>query len=218
MEDIALKEMWANYDKKLEKALALNHRLITEIQAQKARSVLRPLKTVKAIAVVSGLIWSLFLSVLVFFAISDMTPYRLFFIISALSIVLLTVAAIVVYIRQIVLIQQIDNNMIIVEAQRKLAALQSSTINIARLLFLSAPFYTTFYFNKSMFEHGTIGLWVFQLTVTAAFATVSIWLYRNIKMENAGKRWFKIIFGTSEWTSVIKAMNFLKEIEAYEKE
>lgn len=32
------------------------------------------------------------------------------------------------------------------------------------------------------------------------------------------KRWFKIIFGTSEWTSVIKAMNFLKEIEAYEKE
>lgn len=218
MEDIALKEMWASYDKKLEKTLALNHRLITEIQTQKARSVLRPLKTGKIVAVILGILWTLLLSVLVFFAVSAMTPYRLFFIISALSIIIITVAAIVVYIRQIVLIQQIDNSMIIIEAQRKLAALQSSTINIARILFLSAPFYTTFYFNKSMFEHGTIGLWVFQLTVTAAFTTASIWLYRNIKMENAGKRWFKFIFGTSEWTSVIKAMNFLKEIEAYEKE
>lgn len=218
MEDIALKEMWASYDKKLEKTLALNHRIITEIQAQKARSALRPLKTVKIIAIILGILWVLFLSVLVFFAVSAMTPYRLFFIISALSIIIITVAAIVVYIRQIVLIQQIDNSAIIVEVQRKLAALQSSTINIARILFLSAPFYTTFYFNKSMFEHGTIGLWVFQLTVTAAFTTASIWLYRNIKMENTGKRWFKIIFGTSEWTSVIKAMNFLKEIEAYEKE
>lgn len=218
MEDIALKEMWANYDKKLEKTLALNHRLITEIQTQKARSVLRPLKTGKIVAVILGILWTLLLSVLVFFAVSAMTPYRLFFIISALSIIIITVAAIVVYIRQIVLIQQIDNSMIIIEVQRKLAALQSSTINIARILFLSAPFYTTFYFNKSMFEHGTIGLWVFQLTVTTAFTTASIWLYRNIKMENAGKRWFKFIFGTSEWTSVIKAMNFLKEIEAYEKE
>jgi hypothetical protein len=218
MEDIALKEMWASYDKKLEKTLALNHRIITEIQTQKARSALRPLKTVKIIAIISGILWVLFLSVLVFFAVSAMTPHRLFFIISALSIIIITVAAIVVYIRQIVLIQQIDNSAIIVEVQRKLAALQSSTINIARILFLSAPFYTTFYFNKSMFEHGTIGLWVFQLTITAAFTTMSIWLYRNIRLENAGKRWFKIIFGSSEWTSLMKAKNFLKEIEAYEKE
>jgi hypothetical protein len=37
-------------------------------------------------------------------------------------------------------------------------------------------------------------------------------------MENAGERWFKIIFGSNEWTSVMKADNFLKEIEGYEKE
>lgn len=218
MEDIALKEMWANYDKKLEKSLALNHRLITEIQTQKARTALRPLKTIKIIAVVLGILWSLLLLVLVCLALSAMTYYRHFFVISALAIIITTVAAIVVYIRQVRLIQQIDNSMNVVETQRKLAALQSSTINIARILFLSAPFYTTFYINKSMFEHGTIGLWVLQLTVTAVFTYVSVWIYRNARMENADKRWFKFIFGNSEWTSVIKAMNFLKEIEAYEKE
>lgn len=218
MEDITLKELWADYDKKLEKTLALNHRLITEIQTQKARTALRPLKTVKIIAVILGILWVLLLSVLVFFAMSAVTAYRYFFVISALAVIITTVAAIVVYIRQVLLIQQIDNSMNVLEVQRKLALLQSSTINIARVLFLSAPFYTTFYINKSMFEHGSIGLWVLQLTVTAIFTTLSVWLYRNAKIENAGKRWFKFIFGSSEWTAVIKAMNFLKEIEAYEKE
>jgi len=218
MEDITLKELWANYDKKLEKTLALNHRLITEIQTQKARTALRPLKTVKIIAVILGVLWVLLLSVLIFLAISAMTAYRHFFVLSALAIIVATVSAIVVYIRQVLLIQQIDNSMNVLEVQRKLAVLQSSTINIARILFLSAPFYTTFYINKSMFEHGSIGLWVLQLTVTTIFTMLSVWLYRNAKMENAGKRWFKFIFGSSEWTSVIKAMNFLKEIEAYEKE
>ncbi|SDF10343.1 hypothetical protein [Chitinophaga filiformis] len=218
MEDIALKEMWANYDKKLEKSLALNHRLLTEIQTQKARTALRPLKTIKIIAVILGILWSLLLLVLVCLALSAMTYYRHFFVISALAITTATVTAIVVYIRQVMLIQQIDNSMNVVETQRKLASLQSSTINIARILFLSAPFYTTFYINKSMFEHGTIGLWVLQLTVTTVFTAVSIWIYRNARMENADKRWFKFIFGSSEWTSVIKAMNFMKEIDAYEKE
>ncbi|MCF6401483.1 hypothetical protein L3C95_01275 [Chitinophaga filiformis] len=218
MEDKTLKEMWANYDKKLEKSLALNHRLIIEIQTQKAKTALRPLKTVKIIAVILGILWVLFLSVLIFFALSAMTYYRHFFITSALAIIITTVAAIVVYIRQVVLIQQIDNSLNVLEVQRKLASLQSSTINIARILFLSAPFYTTFYINKSMFEHGTIGLWVLQLTVTTVLTIMSVWLYRNIRLENADKRWFKFIFGSNEWTSVIKAMNFLKEIEAYKKE
>ena len=218
MDDITLKEMWAGYDKKLEKSLALNHRLIIEIQTQKARTALRPLKAIKIIAVVLGILWSLLLSVLVCLALSAMTYYRHFFIISALAVIIITVVAVIVYIRQIVLIQQIDNSMHVVETQRKLASLQSSTINIARILFLSAPFYTTFYINKSMFEHGTIGLWVLQLTVTTVFTIMSIWIYRNARMENADKRWFKFIFGSSEWTSVTKAMNFLKEIDAYEKE
>ncbi|PWV54296.1 hypothetical protein [Chitinophaga sp. S165] len=218
MEDIALKEMWANYDKKLEKTLALNYRLIAEIQRQKARSVLRPLKTIKIIGVIAGIIWTLFLSVLVTFAISGMTASRLFFVVSALGIIITTAAAVVIYIRQVVLIQQIDNSENIVEAQRKLAGLQSSTINVARILFLSAPFYTTFYINNAMFEHVNIGLWVLQVTITTVFTVTAIWLYRNIQMKNAGERWFKVIFGSKEWTSVTKAINFLKEIEVYEKE
>ncbi len=210
--------MWAAYDKKLEKSLALNHRLVTEIQTQKVRSALRPLKAIKIVAVVLGIIWSLFLSVLVVLAITYMTPYSLFFILSAMAVIVITVTAIVVYIRQVALIQQIDNDSNVLETQKKLVRLQLSTISIVRILMLSAPFYTTFYFNKGMFENGSIGLWVFQLTITFIFSALSIWFYRHARIENADKRWFKIIFGSSEWTALTKAQHFLQEIEAYEKE
>jgi len=210
--------MWAAYDKKLEKSLALNHRLVTEIQTQKARTALRPLKAIKIVAVILGIIWSLFLSVLVVLAIAYMTPYSLFFILSAMAVIVITVTAIVVYIRQVALIQQIDNDSNVLDTQKKLVRLQLSTISIVRILMLSAPFYTTFYFNKGMFENGTIGLWVFQLTITFLFSALAIWFYQHARIENADKRWFKIIFGSSEWTALTKAQHFLQEIEAYEKE
>lgn len=218
MEDVSLKEMWAAYDKKLEKSLALNKQLIKEMQTQKALSVLRPLKTIKVIAVILGIIWSLFLTALIVLSVMSMTIYSIFFIVSASAITAITVTAIVVYIRQIALIQQIDNNSAVLDTQKKLVRLQLSTINIARVLILSAPFYTTFYFNKSMFEHGTIGLWVFQCTITFVFSALAVWFYRNATIENAGKPWFKVIFGTSEWTSLTRAGHFLEEIEAYEND
>jgi len=218
MEDVLLKEMWASYDKKLEKSLALNQRVLTELQQQKARSVLRPLKVNKIVTVILGIIWALFLLISVSLVASQITTYRLFFIVSALAIAITTIAAVVVYIRQVVLIQQLDNSMNIVDAQQKLATLKASSINIARALFLSMPFYSTFYINETMFEHGTIGLWVLQITVTTALSALAVWLYRNMNMENADKRWFRFIFGSSEWTSVTKAMSFLREIEDFQKE
>jgi hypothetical protein len=135
-----------------------------------------------------------------------------------MAVIVITVTAIIVYIRQVALIQQIDNDSNVLDTQKKLVRLQLSTISIVRILMLSAPFYTTFYFNKGMFENGTIGLWVFQLTITFLFSALAIWFYQHARIENAGKRWFKIIFGSSEWTALTKAQHFLQEIEAYEKE
>jgi hypothetical protein len=218
MEDLSLKSLWTTYDRKLEKELALHHRIVAETQTQKARSVLRSLRAGKIFAIVLGIIWTLFLLANVIRVLSEMTPYSIFFVVSALAIAAATIAAIVVYIKQVILIQQIDNTMNIVAVREKLGTLQQSTINIARVLFLSAPFYSTFYFNKSMFEHGSIILWSFQLAITTTLTVSAVWLYRNIRLENADKRWFKFIFGKSEWMAVMKALNFLQELEAYDKE
>ncbi|MVT06759.1 hypothetical protein [Chitinophaga tropicalis] len=218
MEDLELREIWAAYDRKLEKSLALNKKLITEIQTQKVRSLLRALIAGKIAVIITGSLWAIFLASLVSLALIDLTPYSLFFIVSAVSCMLFSLVAVIVYIRHIMLIQEIDNSNSIIETQKRLAVLQTTTLKIVRASFLTAPFYTVFYLNENMFRNGNIGLWILQASVTAFFIFGAIWLYRNTTMANAHKSWFKLIFNGNAWISVNKAIDFLEEIEAYEKE
>ena len=57
-----------------------------------------------------------------------------------------------------------------------------------------------------------------SLPIALFFVFVSIWLYRNINYKNADKKWFKMIFSSKEWTSVIKAIKFMKDIEDFKRE
>lgn len=59
--------------------------------------------------------------------------------------VLLTAIALVLYIYQLVLMQQIDISQPVVETKHHLARLKFSTLWIARILFLQLPVWTTFY-------------------------------------------------------------------------
>ncbi len=59
--------------------------------------------------------------------------------------VLLTAIALVLYIYQLVLMQQVDISQPVVETKHHLARLKFSTLWIARILFLQLPVWTTFY-------------------------------------------------------------------------
>jgi len=59
-------------------------------------------------------------------------------------IALITAIAIVVYIKHIVIIKEINYSDSITDTQEKLAVLQSSTIGIGRILWLQLPFWSTF--------------------------------------------------------------------------
>jgi hypothetical protein len=222
MEDITLQNMWAAYDRQLEESKvlnlqswALNRQAFEMMQTQKAQSKLNRLATFKTRAVVLGVIWAAFLCFLVFYKISWQ---GIFFNISAGMIALFTILAIVTYIKHIVLIRQIDESGSIVETQQKLAELQSSTIRIVRILWLQMPFYTTFYLTPATFVYGGITAWVITIVTTGLFTLAAIWLYKNINYSNRHKKWFKILFGSIEWTAVIKAMEYLEEVEQFKKE
>ena len=129
-------------------------------------------------------------------------------------ILLFSVLAIAVYIRQIVLINQINLSESIVDVQEELAVLKASTINIARILWLQLPFYTTFYWS-SEWIHRDLNFWFAAFPVTLLFTALAIWLYRNISYKNAEKKWFRILLGNTEWGSVIRAIKYQKEIEEF---
>jgi hypothetical protein len=122
--------------------------------------------------------------------------------------------AMAVYIRQIALINQINLVENIVQVQEKLSILKASTINITRILWLQLPFYTTFYWSNEWI-HNDSKFWFIALPVTLLFAFLSIWLYRNISYKNAERKWFRFLLGDTEWGSVVRAINYLKEIEEF---
>lgn len=212
MEEMELKSLWQAYDKKLEKSLALNLHLVRELQTQKAKSVVRSMTGIKVFTLVVGILWVLFLGVLV---TGSFTFQRIFFVVSAGMVMIFNIIAIAVYIRHLVLMRQINNSDSVVHTQKKLAELEASTIRITGILFLQAPFYTTFWLSPGMVED--VRFWLICVPVTGLFTFFAVWMYRNITYRNAEKRWFKWLFGGNEWTAVDKAKRFLGEIEEFER-
>ena len=217
-----LQNIWKAYDQKLEEARvlnlqswALNFKSFEAIQTQKAKSKLNSLGRFKTWAIVAGILWVAFLAFLIY---HSFTFSKIFFVLSAGIIALTTLIAVIVYIQHVIWIRQIDNSESVVEVQKKAAKLQTSTLQIVRILFLQMPFYTTFWFTPQMVMSGDIKFWFISFPIVLLFSFFSIWLYRNINFRNVNKKWFKILFNSPEWTSVAKAIEFVKEIEDYKND
>jgi hypothetical protein len=124
----------------------------------------------------------------------------------------------VVYVQHIVWIKQIKPYHSITDVQKKLEELKSSTLQITRILFLQAPFYCCWFLTPAMISSEPIAFWFITLPITLGFASLSIWLYLNIKPANVEKKWFRLLFSSKEWNGIVDAEAFLEEIEDFKKE
>jgi hypothetical protein len=214
MEPQELKNAWKACDKSLEKLWSLNLRCIEMVQTQKAKSKLNALVFLKSVAVVLGILYVLFLGVLVY----GNQLKNVYFTISIGMIMLITIISIVVYIKHIVLIRQINYSENIVDMQKKLAELQTSSINIARLIWLQLPFWCTWFWSSKWIVNNTLNFFSTVFPIALFFAFVAVWLFKNISLKNSNKKWFRILFSSAEWKSVTKAIAFINEIEEFKKD
>ena len=216
MEDIELINLWKSYDKKLEENLIVNKKNTEDIVKMKVESYLTSMKPLKYFTLIVGIVWvvigSIIITNLFMFAFAMVSK---FFLISAALQLLLTAIAIVIYIYQLILMHQVDIDEPIVATQAHLARLKSSTLWVARILFLQLPVWTTFYLTESMFKNGQAIFYIVQVIVTLAFTYVALWLFFNIKYENKDKKWFRLIFEGKEWSPVMKSMDILNQVEEY---
>jgi hypothetical protein len=222
MNDTQLNTLLESYNHKIEEAKilnlqswVLNLKCFETLQKQKANSKLKSLINIKILAVVLGIVWVGFLGFLFFHSLE---MKKIFFLISCGAIMIFTSLAIIVYLYHIALIGRINNSENIVKAQETISRLQLSTINVTRILFLQAPFYCTFWWNFEMITESPLSFWLISFPIALLFALASLWLYRNILLKNMNQKWFKILFSTPEWTSLIKANHFLEEINSFKKE
>ncbi|WP_295129158.1 hypothetical protein [uncultured Chitinophaga sp.] len=215
MED-ELKQIWQQYDRKLEKSLALNIRLVKEVQLQKAHTELRQLSAIKLAFIVFGIAWLAFIGVLIRYSL---TWDKIFFVVSAGIHWIVSAVAVAVYIHHMVLIRQANSSGNVVDTQRKLAALETSSLQIGRLLLVQLPVFVSFQMNPGMFAAPQLTTGIIYTVITAIFTWAGIWLYRNLDYKNADKRWFKTLVSDSmEMAPLRKAATFLKQIDAFEKE
>lgn len=214
MENIEIINLWKQYDEKLEKSLSLNQKIINELQQQKAKNALKPAKRIKYFGVVVGIIYVAFL---LFLLLNSLSFQKIFFAGSLIAIIVFTLIALIAYVFQVKLINEIDNSENIIQMQHKLSKLQASTIKIAGILFLQTPFYATWFISFKWIEDSPQSFFFIHLPIVFLLAFAGIWLYRNINQKNTDKKWFKFLFGSPEWTSTVRSVEFLKEIENFEK-
>ena len=126
--------------------------------------------------------------------------------------------AVGMYIRQLVLISEIDRSENIVQMQQKMAKLQSSTIKVIGICFLQFPVFATWNINLELITERPLAFWFIQMPVVALFTYIGIWFFKNINIKNIEKRWFRMMFWGAEWSSILKSGRFLKELENFEAE
>ena len=215
MQETEILNLWKIYNKKLEENLVLNKKNTEDITRIKVKSFLSSMKPIKLFTILVGIMWVVFVDVIIFTHLQDA---NLFFLLSAGIQVVLTKAAIAIYFYQLILIHRVDISEPVVATQLRLARLKSTTLWVARLLFLQLPVWTTFYWNQSMLENGNLTLYIIQAITTLVFSYLAVWLFVNIRYENKNQKWFRLIFDGNEWTPVIKSMELLNQLDEYADE
>ncbi|MEB2776472.1 hypothetical protein SYJ56_14205 [Algoriphagus sp. D3-2-R+10] len=212
MEDIELQQLWKSYDTRLQEQLVFNRKNASDITKMKIKSELTSMLPIKIFTVLVGVLWVLFMDVLL---INSLQVGNLFFLFSIGFISLVNKVAVGIYAYQLILISVVNINAPVMSTQKKIAGMVTSTLWVTRILMLQLPFWTTFFLNSALIGSGGTMFWLIQSLVTLIFAGLSIWLFINISYENRDKRWFKFLFGSYEWTPIMKAQEMLVQINEY---
>lgn len=219
MENIELINIWKTQNAKIEQTLAINKLLLKETIARKAESSLQGLVKLKTAGIVAFVFYLLILGYVLFYAILNYSSASNYFIVSVSAIALINIKGFADYIKHLAWTKHINYDGSVMEIQKQLSKLQLSIIDHAKIMCLQFPFFTTFYLSNNWFPQDVGFTYIiFQIILTGSFIYFSYWLFKNHKLENLNKKWFRNLIAGSGGKSVEKAIEFYREMEAFEKE
>ena len=214
MNDTDLKYLWQAGNEQIAISQKSDKTSLDNLTKRNVSHFLSSMKPIKIFTLLVGLLWVFSIGyVLIKLTINAYDQVSLYFLYSAYFQVMLTAMAVILYIIQLSTLYSIDFNKPVVILQKTLINLKASTLNVTKILILQLPFWTTFYWNESMFKNGTLPLFILQGAVTISFTCLAIWLFFNLKFENADKWWFKLLLQGKEWEPIITSINILNEME-----
>ena len=214
MNDTDLKYLWQTGNEQIAISQKSDKTSLDNLTKRNVSHFLSSMKPIKIFTLLVGLLWVLGIGyVLLKLTINAYDQVSLYFLYSAYFQVMLTAMAVILYIIQLSTLYSIDFNKPVVILQKTLIKLKASTLNVTKILILQLPFWTTFYWNESMFKNGTLPLFILQGAVTISFTYLSLWLFFHLKFENADKWWFKLLLQGKEWEPLITSIGILNDME-----
>jgi hypothetical protein len=214
MNETDLKYLWQIGNEQIAISQKSDKTSLDNLTKRNVSHFLSSMKPIKIFTLLVGLLWVLGIGyVLLKLTINAYDQVSLYFLYSAYFQVMLTAMAVIIYIIQLSTLYSIDFNKPVVILQKTLIKLKASTLNVTKILILQLPFWTTFYWNESMFKNGTLPFFILQGAVTISFTYLSLWLFFHLKFENADKWWFKLLLQGKEWEPLMTSIEILNDME-----
>ncbi len=218
MEDIL--NHWKTYDAKLDQSLHLNKNILRAIKTDKAKSSMQRLMIARSI---EAAIFGFFMVALWIFMFNRLANPE--FIIAAGVLLVFCIIGFAGSLKQIVLISQIDYADSVVGIQKKIEQITAHNLQLTRLSMLSLPFYTAYimigfelFFGVNLYTQGNPHWWIGQFIFSIAMIPLTIWLYRKISSRNMHLKWVRSFTNGLGGAALTKSLQFLKEVEAFEKQ
>lgn len=222
MELQELKNIWAEYDRKLDRNLYLNMQLLRQLNFDKVKNKLGRLlfyKTIEMVVFASGLFY------LGGFAVDNWASPALS--ISAIITGILLVACLVYNIKQLVAIMQLrmgyDNA--IAPIQKKIEQLKLTIVTYVKLTLLLFPLYPALLllagkiiFNIDFLEVKRRTYFMTNATFGVLLLILAVWFLRQLSSKNINNTAAKVLLTGSGWFQANAAYKFLGEIEKFEQE
>ena len=214
-----LEQAWQQYDRKLDKHLQLNQKILREINLQKMRPLVRRLMLNQ---LCGGVIFFAIIMTLGGFMENHLQKIPL--LVSAFVLQVFAIIGLVGNINQWSTLAQIDYAGPITEIQQKLQKFRAGILQYVRLLMLSAPFYLTYIvlgfhiiWDVDVYTQLDQKWWIAQIFFSLVLVPVAIGRYRKLDYRNIHVPWVKNFVESAGGKSVARAMAVLGELEEFKQ-
>ncbi len=210
-----LKSEWKVQDKKIEKYISLNKKLLTTIQSDKSRGFMRNFMVRR---IFETIVFSIIVILLWFFIVNN--PVFSAATISAALLNLFAIIGLIGSIGQIVLITKIDYADSIEVVQKQIFDIRSHALTIAKLVMSSIPFYMAYiflganiFFGIDLFLYGGSSFLLAQTIFSVVLIFPTVWLIRKLDIKNIKTKLDRAIINTIAGEQLQMAADVLVEIE-----
>lgn len=219
MEIGELKKMLAAYDTKLDEKLSLNVASLKSINLDKSEKSTQSIFKYRVIEIVIFSLLALFMGN---YIATNWNQTHLAM--SGILVGVFTLIALSGSIGQAALLQQIDFAKPIVDIRKKIELVNTHGLLFIKLMFLSTPIWwsyvvvgSDYLFNIDLYNNMDSDFVLKYLMVNSLLIIPMIWFLNKLTYKNLNVKWVRKTIGFFVGTKTMKALDFLKDIEEFER-